>query len=94
MKQEFNQGPWVDPVKKVYRMLVGQRIWRKIHIDFQKTGIRKKIFYIGKVYPPTAKMVTKVINDDPNLPTVSVRTKKRLLNNLGFKFDKGNIVLF
>lgn len=75
-------------------MLVGQRIWRKIHIDFQNTGIRKNIFYIGKVYPPTAKMVTKVINDDPNLPTVSVRTKTRLLNNSGFKFDKGNIVLF
>lgn len=75
-------------------MLVGQRIWRKIHIDFQKTGIRKNIFYIGKVYPPTAKMVTKVISDDPNLPTVSVRTKTRLLNNSGFKFDKGNIVLF
>lgn len=75
-------------------MLVGQRIRRKIHIDFQKTGIRKKIFYIGKIYPPTAKMVTKVINDDPNLPTVSVRTKKRLFQNLRFKFDKGNIVLF
>lgn len=73
-------------------MLVGQRIWKKIHIDFQKTGIRKNVFYIGKVYPPTAKMVTKVINDDSNLPTVSIRTKKRLLNNLGFKFD--NIVLF
>lgn len=84
MKPEFGQGPCVDPGKKGVPYACGSAHLEENTHWFSKTGIRKNKFYIGKVYPPTAKMVIKVINDDPNLPTVSIRTKKRLLNNLGF----------
>jgi len=38
--------------------------------------------------PPTAEKVASLINEDTDLPNVSPRTTRRLLNDLGFRFQK------
>ncbi|XP_054267154.1 uncharacterized protein LOC128989301 [Macrosteles quadrilineatus] len=88
LKKEFDNGPLVTPGKKRPNRQ-GRKTRMKVYTDFQKTAIRRKVHELyRKNIPPTSKTVAQMINEDPDLPHVTDRTTRRLLNDLGFKFER------
>lgn len=57
--------------------------------EFTLSAIRRKVhFFYKRNEIPTAAKIMKVVNEDNELPTLSVRTVQRLLGDLGFVFRK------
>lgn len=88
LRKEFDEGAPVTPGKKrPYQ--IGQRTRMKKLTDFQKNGIRRIVHSLYREnIPPTSDKITAMINADVDLPNVSDRTTRKLMNDLGFKFVK------
>ncbi|XP_054259366.1 uncharacterized protein LOC128984106 [Macrosteles quadrilineatus] len=62
---------------------------REVEICKIRKGIKGKVHSLYRQnIPPTVKKVTQMINEDPDLPNVSVHTTRKLLHDLGFKYEK------
>ncbi|KFM67361.1 hypothetical protein X975_10475, partial [Stegodyphus mimosarum] len=57
-------------------LAIRRSIRRKVHSFFLRNEI------------PTVKKVAKVINDEADLPNMSIRTVGRMMNDLGFAYRK------
>jgi hypothetical protein len=87
LRKEFDNGPLVTPGKK--RPSQNRLTRVKKYTDFEKTAIRRKVHQLYREnIPPTSDKITMMVNEDPDLPNISSRTMRRLLNDLGFRFER------
>lgn len=91
LKQEFLKGGVLRTPGKSRPAAKGNRTRMHNMDDFTKTAIRRKVHeFYRRNESPSAEKVTAVINSDPDLPNVSVRTTIRVLKDLSFSFRKVN----